>query len=298
MKFARTLKPGFINALNELYADRNSWWRTIADDNDIFVLIRNNELRVQASGGLLIHISQDAQSNITCKMHEDFLSLRSEINPYVTLDESTTTPIKRIEGLKGLAKHYPKVKRRIAIFTGKERQAVQYLANNVKQVVDIEIGFEGELKEDARKKSVPRIDMAAITNKGTLVFFEVKLFDNSEIRSQQTPRVVGQLKKYESLLSQYGKDIVDGYKEQLNIYSQLKGKFFKSRTRSFSRINLYPQARLIIAGFDASQRDIMLPPVREGIEKEYKWQNPQKDFIATGNPKNLTKSGRLFLGLK
>ena len=298
MKFSRTLSPSFITSLNKLYDSENSWWRTIVDDKDIFILIRNNEVRVQANGGLLLQVNQDGQNNLMCRMHEDYLSLRSEKNPYVTLEEMSTAPIKRVEGLKGFVKHYAKIKRRINIFTGKEKKAVQYLANNIPQIVDIEIGFEGELKENACKKSVPRIDMAAITGNGTLVFFEAKLFDNSEIRSKKTPKVVGQLQKYKELLAQNGEDIIAGYKEQLNIYNQLKGTFFEKRARNFDRITLYPRARLIITGFDASQRDIMLPNVREGIEKGAEWEEGGKDLVATGDFKSLAKSNRLFLGLQ
>lgn len=298
MKFTRTLRPSFITSLNKLYDSEKSWWRTIVDDKDIFILIRNNEVRVQASGGLLLQINQDSQNNLICRMHEEYLSLRSEKNPYVTLEEMSTAPIKRVEGLKGFVKHYAKIKRRINIFTGKERQAVQYLANNIHQIVDIEIGFEGELKENASKKSVLRIDMAAITDNGTLVFFEAKLFDNSEIRSKKTPRVVWQLQKYKKLLSQNGEDIIAGYKEQLNVYNQLRGSFFEQRARNLNEISHYPHARLIITGFDASQRDIMLPAVRKGIEKGLGWNEGSKDFIATGNFKKLTKSNRLFLGLQ
>ncbi len=298
MKLSRTLSPSFIAALNDLYARENSWWRTIVDDKDIFILIRNNEVRVQANGGLLLQVNQDGQNNLMCRMHEDYLSLRSEKNPYVTLEKMSTAPIKRVEGLKGFVKHYAKIKRRINIFTGKEKKAVQYLANNIPQIVDIEIGFEGELKENAGKKSVPRIDMAAITGNGTLVFFEAKLFDNSEIRSKKTPKVVGQLQKYKELLAQNGEDIIAGYKEQLNIYNQLKGTFFEKRARNFDRITLYPRTRLIITGFDASQRDIMLPNVREGIEKGAEWEEGGKDLVATGDFKSLAKSNRLFLGLQ
>ena len=214
MKFSRTLRPSFIAVLNDFYAREKSWWRTIVDDKDIFILIRNNEVRVQANGGLFLQVNQDAQNNIICKMHEDYLSLRSEKNPYVVLEETSSGPIQRVEGLNGFVKHYAKIRRRINIFTGKERKAVQYLANNIPQIVDIEIGFEGELKQNASKKSVPRIDMAAITDNGTLIFFEVKLFDNSEIRSMKTPKVVGQLQKYKKLLSQNGEDIITAYKEQ------------------------------------------------------------------------------------
>lgn len=298
MQFTRTLGPKFIDSLNDLYADEKSWWRKIADDKDIFVLIRNNELRVQANGGLLLQINQGLQGNIVCKIHEDFLSLRSEKNPYVVLEQTTSGPIQRVEGLNGFVKHYARIKRRINIFTGKERQAVQYLANKVPQVVDIEIGFEGELKQNASKKSVPRIDMAAITDNGTLVFFEVKLFSNSEIRSKKTPKVVRQLEKYQKILSQKENEIIAAYQEQLAIYSQMNGKFFSNRARKISNLSIQPYARLIITDFDASQRDLMLPTVQKSIEQGIGWAEGNKDFIAVGDYKNLAKSNRLFLGLK
>jgi hypothetical protein len=197
MKFTRILKPQFIAALNELYKDKNSWWRTIVDDKDVFILIRNNQLRAQVSGGLLLEIRHKARRKLICRMSDLFLTLHSGTVRYVEIDETTTAPTQRIEGLRGL----------------------------------------------------------------------VKLFENREIRAKETetPKVAGQLQKYEKLLAQYGPNIVAGYNEQLHIYSQLEGKFFKSRMRNFAEINLYPQARLIITGFDGPQRDIMLPVVQKGI---------------------------------
>jgi len=300
MKFIRTLNPEFIDTLNELYENEKSWWRTIVDDQDVFILLRNNQLRAQVSGGLLLEISYNAKRKLICKMSDLFLTLHSGTVRYVEIDETTTAPTQQIEGLRGLVRHYAKVKARIKNFTGREKQVVQHLANSTPQVVDFEVGFEGKVKEGGKQKSVPRIDMAAITDGGTLVFFEVKLFENSEIRAKETetPKVAGQLLKYEKLLAQYGRDIVAGYKEQFYIYSQLEGKFFKSRVRDFAEIDLYPQARLIITGFDGPQRDIMLPIVQKGIVKGYTWQNEKDDLIATGNHQSLTKSRRLFLGLK
>ncbi len=297
MQFNRSLSPYFIDTLNDLYEADAAWWRKIADDENNFILIRNNSLRVQANGGLLMQINQNGQKDVICKMHEDFLTLRSEKNPYVTLGEKSSSPIGRVEGLQGFARNYAKIKRRISIFIGREKQAVQYLANNIKQVVDVEIGFEGDLKEDAKRKSVPRIDMALINDDGTLVFYEVKLFDNGEIHSQQTQRVVNQLRKYRELLAKYRKEIIDGYTQQLNTYQKLKGRFFQNRSRDIEKISLYPDARLIITGFDASQRDIMLPIVRKKIEKGTGWGNGSNDLIATGNHKALAKSNRMFLGL-
>jgi hypothetical protein len=44
MNFRRTLKDGLVESLNRLYHDPDSWWRKIVDDEDAFVLIRDNRL--------------------------------------------------------------------------------------------------------------------------------------------------------------------------------------------------------------------------------------------------------------
>jgi len=297
MTLNRSLDPHFISTLNTLYTDSNSWWRKIVDDKEVFILIRKNEVRVQAHGGLLLEIKQNAQKKLICSTHEEYLSLRSEKDPYVTLDKTSTASPRRVEGLLDFVKYYSKVKLRVKTFTGDERRAVQQMANKNLQIVDLEIGFEGELKEGGQKKSVPRIDMAAITDSGTLIFFEVKLFDNSEIRSTTTPRVVSQLEKYEKLLKLYTKEILAGYQDQLVCYSKLKGSFFEKRVRKFREMKLYPQARLIITGFDMSQRQLVLKGVRDNIENEIGWATGCEDIITIGNHTSISAQ-KLFQGIK
>jgi len=297
MDFKRNFTKYFIDELNRLYEDKNSWWHKIADDKDAFILIRNNRIHALVNGGLLMQIGF-IRGKINCKIHEDFLSLRNTNNPYVVMDEDSTALIQRIEGLKGLSKHYTKVKRRIKIFTGKEKQAVQDLGLNVKQIIDMEIGLEGEIKEGAKKKGSQRVDMAGISDKGTLAFFEVKLFDNSEIRSKPnvSPKVVTQLKKYEKLLKKFQSEILNGYEEQINTYEKLNGYFFKFRLQRFNNLKLYPKVRLIITGFDSSQQKFLLPTIIKGIQNGMDWDEKTPDLIAIGNHNSL-KKGRLFKGI-
>ena len=297
MKFKRSLNPQFITALNDLYIVPNSWWRKIVDDREVFILIRNNEVRVQANGGLLMDIKQNAQKKLICSTHEEFLSLRTEKDPYVTLGKTSTSPPKRVEGLLDFVKHYSKVKRRINTFTGDERRAVQQMANKNLQVVDLEIGLEGELKEDGKKKSVPRIDMAAIADNGTLVFFEVKLFNNGEIRSTTTPKVVDQLNKYEKLIKRHTKEILAGYQDQHVCYSKLKGDFFEKRVRKFRTMKLHPQARLIITGFDSAQRQLVLKGIRDNIENQIGWATGCGEIITIGSHTNIGEQ-KLFKGIR
>ena len=125
------------------------------------------------NGGLLLQIRMGARNTMICETHEEFLSLRSEKNPYVKLEKDSTEPIQRVQGLNGLSEHYPKVKRRIKLFTGKEKQVVQQLTLKFKQIIDLEVGLEGDIKEGATKKGAQRVDMAGISDKGDLIFLRL-----------------------------------------------------------------------------------------------------------------------------
>ena len=296
MVFKRVLRQNFIDELNRLYNVKESWWQKMANDKDVFILIRNHRVHVLVNGGLLLLIRMEAQGKMICEAHEDFLSLRSENSAYVKLDENSTAPIKRVEGLKGLSKNYQKVKRRIKIFTGKEKQAVQHFSMNIPQIIDLEVGLEGDKKEGALKKGAQRVDMVGISDKGILSFFEVKLFDNSEIRSKATPKVVGQLKKYEKLLKKFNSEILDGYESQFRMYEKLQGNFFKNRLRSLDTLRLNPNVRLIITGFDGGQQKYLLPTILKGIRKGMDWDEKSPDLVAIGNHKGL-KKGSLFKGI-
>jgi len=120
--YKKKLKPELISKLNELYGQKGSWWQTIVDDDQVFILVRDNHLRVLIHGGLLLMITIDSKGKLICKTHEEYLNLRSGADPYVTISESQTSPPKRVEGLKDFAKRYNKIKRRIKNFVGDERR--------------------------------------------------------------------------------------------------------------------------------------------------------------------------------
>ena len=296
MNFKRHLKERFVETLNRLYEDKNSWWRKIADDRDVFILVRNNHLRVLANGGLLLQINMDQSGNLVCRTHEEFLSLRSENNPYTVLTDDSTIPPNRVEGLKGLSRHYERVKRRIKIFASKEKQVVQDVVLKHKQFIDVEIGLEGDKKENAQKKGAQRIDMAALLPGGVLTFIEVKLFDNPEIRAKEVPLVVGQLKKYQRLLKKYEKEILEGYNQQFQVYRELDGKFFRNRIPNQKALKIYPEVRLFVTGFDGSQRKYLLPIILKNIWTGMNWSQNTKNLIATGNHK-VVKDAILFKGI-
>jgi hypothetical protein len=293
MQFRRLLRQSMIDTLNQLYENKNSWWYKIVEDKDAIILIRNNRLHVLVNGGLLLQISMGTGGNLVCKIHEEFLSLRSEKDPYIDITEKETAPPKRVEGLRGLEKHYRKVKQRIKIFAGSEKKAVQNIALRIRQIIDLEVGLEGEKKEDTTRKGAQRVDMTGITDDGVLVFFETKLFGNKEIRARQRPDVVGQLRKYEKLLEKYRQEILSGYEDQFKMYRKLKGSFFRQRIPKFETFKIYPKVRLIITGFDGSQAKFLLPVILNGIYKGMSWKEKTPDLIPVGSPSNI-KENHLF----
>lgn len=151
--YSKKLRPELISRLNALYKETGSWWRTIVDDDQVFILTRDNHLRVLVHGGLLLLIAMDRRGKIVCKTHEEFLHLRSAQNPYVTITENNTEPSRRVEGLSDFVKHYEKIKRRIKFFVGKERQVCHAMSLNIQEVIDKEAGLVLE-KDTGRKPSL------------------------------------------------------------------------------------------------------------------------------------------------
>jgi hypothetical protein len=190
MRFVRHLNKEFIDELNRLYEDEKSWWHKMVEDEKAFILIRENRIHIMVNGGTLLQVGMDVQG-VNCRTHTDFLSLPSEGDTYIKLTDTKTRDIERVKGLIGLVDHYRKVKNRVKIFTGEEKKVVQDIGTNHKQIIDLEVGLEGELKPEASRKGAQRVDMAAVSKEGALIFFEVKMFDNSEVRSDsdKTPAV-------------------------------------------------------------------------------------------------------------
>lgn len=293
--YRKALTKELIDHLNNLYEETGTWWQKIVDDNQVFILVRENELHVLVNGGLLLKITI-SNGKIICKTHEEFLSLRSEADPYVTISENGTAPPKRVEGLAEFVEHYEQIKRRIKLFVGNERQDCHTMSLNIKEIVEREVGLVLEKSETANRNKAQFVDFQAISDEGKMVFVEVKLLSNSEIHSPKTPPVVNQLRKYEDIIKSHKRQIIDAYTEQYETYSKLKGAFFEKKLPHPSKVHIHPTVRLIITEFDGAQLKGTLPRIREGIEKGMGWETNSANLITVGNPANVN-AGHIFKGL-
>jgi len=294
--YRKKLKPELINCLNDLYAEKGSWWQTIVDDNQVFILVRDNELHVLVHGGLLLMITIDSNGRIVCKTHEEYLNLRSEADPYVTISEKHTASPKLVEGLTEFVRNYSKIKHRVKNFVGSERQYCHALSLNIKEIVDRETGLVLEKGGENIRNKAQKVDLQAVSDDGNMVFLEVKLFSNPEVRSLKTPPVVNQLQKYESIIKSHEQRIIDAYAEQCETYSRLNGAFFNNMLPDPSNIHIHPTVRLIITDFDDVQLKYSLPGIRESIEKGMGWGKNADNLITIGNPDNI-KTRHIFKGI-
>jgi hypothetical protein len=295
--YRKALTKELIDHLNNLYEETGSWWQKIVDDDQVFILVRENELHVLVNGGLLLKITIDNNGKIVCKTHEEFLSLRSEADPYVTISENSTAPPKRVEGLAEFVKHYDQIKRRIKLFVGNERQDCHTMSLNIKEIVEREVGLVLEKSEMADRNKAQFVDFQAVSAEGKMVFVEVKLLSNSGIHSLKIPPVVKQLRKYEDIIKSHKRQIIDAYIEQYETYSKLNGAFFEKKLPHPSKIDIHSTVRLIITEFDGAQLKVLLPRIRENIEKGMGWETNSSNLITVGNPINVN-AGHIFKGLQ
>lgn len=295
--YSKSLNSEFIKQLNTLYSDKNSWWRKIVDDDQVFILVRNNHLRVLVHGGLLMQVEM-RYGKFVCKTHEEFLSLRTEKDPDVTLKEDKTDPFKCVQGLNGFVKHYSKIKRRISKFVPEERKGCHKVSLNIDRMIDKETGLVLRTEEKDRD-AAQFVDLAGITDDGLIVFFEAKLLKNSEIKAGKgkTPRVIKQLMKYEEIIKKDRKKIINAFHEQFDMWSKIKGHFFEKRkTFKPKKISLYPSVRLILTGFDSAQLKKFIPVIRRNVEAGMGWNDNSPNIITVGTPGSI-KEQILFKGI-
>jgi hypothetical protein len=290
--YQRTVSKNLITKLNQLYKDKKSWWYKIIEDKDVFVLIRKDEIHAMVHGGLLLKINLNSAGQFVCKINEEFTFLKSTSDGYVDLAQGQNIRRSYIDSVEEFVDKFLRIKQRIRFLMGKEIQSAHIISQNNRSVIDREIGLVAGLK-DKKRKTVKRVDFAAINDKGKLVFFEIKLIENKEIRSLGTPAVVKQLQTYEKLIESDKDKIINLYNEQLQVYRQLEGAFFRKRNFNTEVKMIYPRVRLIITVFDSAQRKWFLPAICRQIEKSIRWKQDTPDIIKVGDPKAV-KEYHLF----
>ncbi len=210
--FRRGLDQEFVEKLNELYDQSDSWWRALVDDNDLFLAVRDNYVSVYYRGCSLLKLTwkpKTGDGDIDGETHYKYLlkpSLPREKTHIAIVDGQPESQQLEDMFIKNLA-DTDALKKATKRYAGPEKIGVHKIVLANWNIVDLEIAFPGSSSDEA-DKSPPRMDLAALkkTDRGVeIVFFEAKHFsNNSALRASgdADPKVIGQIERYKNLLEE------------------------------------------------------------------------------------------------
>ena len=172
-----------------------------------------------------------------------------------------------------------KLKRAADLFADDEKRGVHNIVTSNDRIVDVEITMPARGVPDVGK--LPRPDIAAFEkdHQGVrLVLWEAKTFYNKKLRARGEDNVLGQIKKYKSVMAAHRLDIIKSYRrvaENLVAISDMSLGHRKVneliRTVAHDDANLIirepADVGLIVFGFDGAQRDLVWNPLRETLAK-------------------------------
>lgn len=226
----------------------SSLWSTKIEQDcknqNVFLAIRDNRFDLYHNGGKLFCYDSSG-----FKTHLKYASvITASGKDYLTESELSTYRL-----ASDFETNYHRIKENCSNYSGIEASGVSdiynkhsYLSNSNVLVLDIEISFES-LDE---KNNQDRIDILLYNkNSKTLQFVEAKHFSNKEIWSRTTPKVISQIKRYESQIAIRKSEILLEYTEYIKIVNGIFGISLPVPTAIDDNVTL------LIFGFDNDQKN-------------------------------------------
>lgn len=221
----------------------NSHFQKMIADEDLFIAIRNEYLNVYYYGQSICKI-EFSNNKIKWTTHKKYLGINE--SGYA----ETANHLDDLEKLKKKAREYG----------GREKEQVkeQILKDKSLCILDLEVTFGREEKFGKRSMDYLAVEKNA-NNKISLVFYEAKHFDNSEIRARDVPKVFEQIEKYEMALTDplHKIEILNSYKtiykNALDLNLNNKSKLTELIGANIDSIEIDFEPRLIIFEIEPSK---------------------------------------------
>ena len=267
--FSRGLQVEFVEALNELYDQPDSWWRRLVDDRGLFLAVRDNYVNVYWLGCSLLRLKSQAGGVFGEVHYKYLLRPRLTTSEYIKVVDGRPEPLPPVEQVftRTLAE-IDALKTAAGPYAGAEKAGVHDVVLSNWNVVDIEVAFATG-SNDETESSAPRVDFAALQRRNQhieIAFFEAKDFTNRELRKggDADPEVIDQIGTYSRLLCDRHDEIVDSYRRVCGNLLRLRGLDERHAERhevlkgiadgsTPLKVNVEPQ--FVVFGFDADQRD-------------------------------------------
>ena len=238
-KFDRGITDFFVDALNNEYGN-DSWWRKIVDDKDLFLGIRNECLNVYYNGSSILKLEYNG-GKFSGKVHHKYLK-NTHCKKYVRLSEGD------FDQFYGTDIKIQNIKNSTNVYQGEEKKSVHEIIMRNTNVIDTEIRPPGEH---------PRIDFAALRKEDgviKIVFYEAKMYSNSDLRSKTCPKILGQVKAYQEIVCRRRDEIVESYQrvacniDCMSGWRERRSKIFSQATTG--NLIIDPEVRIVIFGDD------------------------------------------------
>lgn len=241
----------FRRELNNLSNFTEScWWKTIVNDDDLHIGIRENYLNVYFHGCSIAKLTP-TKNGISGTTSNAFLDKNSQeansgYSPYTTKSKNESDPVtckgfaplNDIDAIKRNIEKYHEIEKNGAT---REKTAIQqYLAQKSYngEIIDLECTVSAYKRDSAWRKMVddtenksfnrkiPRIDLVEVVEEGDafkLNFIEIKHIRNPELVSRSTskPKVAQQMSDYKELLTRYDEDFRKAYKKVCKLRVEL-----------------------------------------------------------------------------
>ncbi len=281
--FSRGLKCEFVQALNQAYDEKDSWWRALVDDKTLFVGIRNNYINIYFNGGSILELKYNSSKGLFGSTHFKYLlNLTRETvrRDYVKFENGKFHEVRIMDSYTDIGKDIGKIKDAVKRHQGDEKKGVHQISIDNRNVIDVEIQFPG---------TKGRIDFAAlqkINGEIKIVFFEAKLYSNSELRSPSVnPRIFTQIMQYENILSSRRDEIEKSYARVaknivlINGWNRRRDNIFFEAANG--NLSVDPKVRLAIFGFDDPQKSAANSP--DGLFSRMKAGLDETRVLAKGD---------------
>ena len=244
MSFERKLEKEVIDK----FIKSNLWTNCLKDDcekQNLFLAIRNNNISIYHKGGRLFGFEKSE-----FKTHLKYASVIDNSDK----DYLTEMELSKKILISDFKKNYPRIKENCKLYSGIEAVGVSeiyhkysYHSNDRIVVLDIEISFEVSEKSSGRAQDRIDILLYDLDHK-TLKFVEAKHYSNKEIWSKTSPKVIEQIKKYETQIKRNKKEIIVAYKNYVNAINDI----FELKLPTPEKVE--DKVTLLIFGFDDDQK--------------------------------------------
>ena len=279
-KFTRTFSQKLQKKL-ELDEHRELWDK-LKNDKDVFPAIRKEEMHFYHKGGRLFGFdNRGFRTNVKytlvlpagSKSKGDIF--KKDLAEIQTIESFT----ENYDGMKSLVDRYSKSESN-EVSKLYEKWSYRKWSSGDIVVLDIEASFSAdgqEVGEDEEDRSQDRIDLVlfdplgedASGEKPELLFVEVKLFSNPEIRvksdrakPEEGPEVVGQINRYRNQLETRKVEILKAYEEYIREVNKLFGLELPQPKE------VIPNVLLLIVGFneDQNKKDSQLSTIKANLK--------------------------------